>query len=294
MGSADGGRLTAGQFYGDVAVRRVVNGLILTETRYGTNAAFPRHSHDLAYFSFLITGAHVERVARRERDYRPFAAILHPTSEEHAGEVRGGSRMFVLELDGSWLARVPGSDVVPGDGLVLEGGASVGLAARLYHEFLIDDACSPLAIEGLACEMLAAAARRRAGTPDRPAWLRRVEDLLHEDGCGRMNLARIAAEAGVHPMHLTRVFRRHHGTSMGGFLRRLKIESACSLLARPGASLADVAVGLGFTDQSHFTRAFKAAVGVTPGRFRDAAAGRRRAARPVQASLVQDGGAGSG
>jgi len=78
---------------------------------------------------------------------------------------------------------------------------------------------------------------------------------------------------------VARVFRRHHGLSMGGYLRRLKVESACASLARPGASLADVAAGLGFTDQSHFTRTFKAATGLTPGRFRDAALGRRRVAR---------------
>ena len=273
MGSA-GGQLAAGQFYGDVAVRRVVNGLILTETRYQADAAFPRHGHDLAYFSFLVEGAHVERIAGRELEYRPFAASFHPTCEEHSGVVRGGSRMFVLELDARWLDRVPGAGSVPGGGLVLHSVASVELAARLYHEFHLGEGCSPLAIESLACEMLAAAVRRGEGPAERPAWLRRVEELLHEESDGRVGLARVAAEAGVHPMHLARVFRRHHGMSMGAFLRRLKLEAACSLLARPGTSLADVALQLGFTDQSHFTRTFKAALGVTPGRFRAAAAGR--------------------
>ncbi|HET8647273.1 MAG TPA: AraC family transcriptional regulator [Vicinamibacteria bacterium] len=276
-------RLAAGQFYGDVAHRRVVNGLILTETRYGASAAFPRHSHDLPYFSLLVTGAHAEQVARREIGYRPFAAVFHPTGEEHAGEVRAGSRLFVLELDRSWLARVPGPETVPADGRVLQGVAPVELAARVYHEFHLGDRCSDLAIEGLACEMLAAATSERQAPSPRPGWLRRVEDLLHDETDERLGLSRIAAEAGVHPMHLARVFRRHHGTSLGGFVRRRKLETACALLARPGAALADVAAQLGFTDQSHFTRVFKAALGLTPGRFRDAAAGRAR-----RASFVQD------
>jgi AraC family transcriptional regulator len=276
-----GGRLTAGQFYGAVALRRTVAGLIVSETRYDADAAFPYHSHDLAYFSFLIAGTHVERIARTERGDRPFAAHFHPIGEEHSGHVRGGSRLFVLELGESWLARVPGREVLPGEGRVLPGIESVQLAARLFHEFHQGDPCSPLAIEGLACELLAAAARCHDRASRRPAWLTRVEELLHAETCGRLDLARVAGEAGVHPMHLTRVFRRHHGMSLGAFARRLKIEAACAALARPQESLADIACGLGFTDQSHFTRTFKAATGLTPGRFRGAVLGRR-------ASFVQD------
>jgi AraC family transcriptional regulator len=280
-------RLSAGQFYGEVALRRNVAGLILTETEYRSDASFPRHSHDLAYFSFLVGGAHHEQVARKEVRYRPFVGNFHPLGEEHSGLVCGGSRLFVMELDQRWVARVPGPDMMPGAGLTLEGDAAVQLAARLFHEFRLDDPCSPLAIEGLACEMLAAAARTRQADTHRPRWLARVEELLREEADGRPDLAHIAEEAGVHPMHVARVFRRCHGTSVGAYLRRLKIEAACAWLARPGASLAEVAVGLGFTDQSHFTRTFKAAIGVTPGRFRDVAVGRRRSVSR-EASPVQD------
>lgn len=283
-----GGRLSPGQFYGAVARRRTVSGLILTETRYDADAAFPDHSHDLAYFSFLVTGAHVERVARAENDYRPFAANFHPTGEEHSGCVRGGSRMLVLELDESWLARVPGRDMLPGQGLTVPGLESVQLAARLFHEFHLADPCSALAIEGLACELLAAAARRRERATRRPAWLARVEELLHVESHGRMGLAHLAREAGVHPMHLARVFRQQHGMSMGAFARRRKIEAACAALARPGASLAEIACALGFSDQSHFTRTFRSATGLTPGRFRAAALGRRAPGAPGRASSVQD------
>ena len=285
MGSAV---LAAGQFYGEVAVRRAVNGLILTETRYPVDAAFPRHSHDLAYFSVLIGGTHVEQVAREEIDYRPFVATFHPTGEEHSGLIRGGSRMFVLEMGEAWVSRVAAREAVPAEGLRLEAGTSAQLTARLYHEFLRDDDCSALAIEGLACELLEAAAHCTQVETRRPRWLARVEDLLREEADGRLDLGYIAGEAGVHPMHAARVFRRHHGMSMGAFLRRLKVEAACASLARPGSSLAEVAARLGFTDQSHFTRTFKAATGLTPGRFRDAALGHRRARH---ASPVQDAGA---
>jgi AraC family transcriptional regulator len=164
----------------------------------------------------------------------------------------------------------------------------VQLAARLFHEFHLGDPCSALAIEGLACELLAAAARRRERATRRPAWLARVEELLHAESDGRLDMARLAGEAGVHPMHLTRVFRQQHGMSMGAFARRLKIEAACAALARSREPLADIACALGFSDQSHFTRTFRAATGLTPGRFRAAAQGRRASGAPGRASSVQD------
>jgi len=270
-----GTRLSAGQFYGHVAARRTVAGLILTETAYRADVGFPLHSHDLPHFSFLITGANVEQVARRELDYRPFAAIFHPGGEEHSGLVRAGSRLFVLELDPGWVARVPGPESLPGAGRALPGPASLELAARLYREFGLDDHCSLLAIEELAGQMLAVAASCVDGERSRPAWLGRVEELLREEAEGHVDLLRIAREARVHPVHVARVFRRHHGLSMGAYLRRLKVEAACSALARPEASLVDLAARLGFVDQSHFTRTFKALTGLTPGRFRAAIRGRQ-------------------
>ena len=282
-------RLSAGEFYGQVAARRTVAGLILTETCYRTDAGFPVHSHDLPYFCFLVTGANVEQIARCELDYRPFATVFHPGGEEHSGLVRAGSRLFVLELPPGWVARVPGAESVPRTGQILPGRGSLQLAARLYHEFHLGDAGSLLAIEELAGEMLALAARSGGLGTTRPVWLSRVEDLLHAERLhaetdGRVDLLRIAREARVHPVHVARVFRRHHGLSMGAYRRRLKVEAACSALARPGSSLASVAAELGFVDQSHFTRTFKALTGLTPGRFRAAVVSARFPAYKTLAS----------
>lgn len=56
-------------------------------------------------------------------------------------------------------------------------------------------------------------------------------------------------------------------TSISAHLRRLRIEKACGLLRREYLSLADVALQLGFADQSHFTRSFRRVTGTTPSAF---------------------------
>jgi AraC family transcriptional regulator len=150
----------------------------------------------------------------------------------------------------------------------LHGGEMTWLALRMYREYREYDECSPLAIEGLGLEMLVSVARRR-GVDERraPNWLGRAVDLLRSEFFRNLTVNEIAAEVGVHPLHLSRVFRQFHRQSIGDYLRQVRIQFACQRLMEAEAQLADVAAATGFSDQSHFTRVFKQVTGLTPGVF---------------------------
>lgn len=78
-----------------------------------------------------------------------------------------------------------------------------------------------------------------------------------------------AHEAGVHPVYLSRVFRRHIGGSPGAHVRRKRLEYAASLRARPGRlRLSDVAQQAGFFDQNHLHRSLAGETGLTPADLR--------------------------
>ena len=49
----------------------------------------------------------------------------------------------------------------------------------------------------------------------------------------------------------------------------LRIKEAKTLLRGANSPIAEVAAQLGFTDQSHFTNAFRNATGMTPGAYRN-------------------------
>jgi AraC family transcriptional regulator len=80
----------------------------------------------------------------------------------------------------------------------------------------------------------------------------------------------LAREAGVHPVHLARVFRKMERRTPGEYQQRLQVRSACDLLRDPEWPLAMIAAECGFADQSHFTRIFRRMTGTTPARFRQA------------------------
>ena len=132
------------------------------------------------------------------------------------------------------------------------------------------DSLSPLAMEGLALELMAEASREANGAPETtaPRWLLQVREQLHAQFAESLSLEEIARPAGVHPMHLIRTFRRHYGCTIGEYLRQLRVDFAARRLTASETPLAEIALEAGFSDQSQFTRTFKQITGLTPAQFR--------------------------
>jgi AraC family transcriptional regulator len=101
-----------------------------------------------------------------------------------------------------------------------------------------------------------------------PRWLHQVRDRLHDTYEAPASVAELADDAGVHPTHLTRRFRRHFGATVTAYRTHLRVEAAAAALASSSRPLASVALACGFYDQSHLTRVFRKHVGWTPGAFR--------------------------
>lgn len=153
---------------------------------------------------------------------------------------------------------------------IYASGRLTALMFKLYKEFVISDEASPLAIEGLVLEMLAEVSRRKPGRDSRtpPRWMILVIDFLEDRYRERITLEEVASAAGVHPVHLARQFRRYKRCTIGEYIRRLRIERACRELSTSNGSLSAIAAGVGFADQSHFSRTFKHVVGLTPAEYR--------------------------
>ena len=107
--------------------------------------------------------------------------------------------------------------------------------------------------------------RFRGGLPG--GALRRVRAYIDDHMGEHISLDQLARQAGVSRFHFARQFRLSTGESPMGYLRRARIERSKSILQTRGATIAEVAARLGFSDQSHFTRIFGRLVGVSPGSF---------------------------
>ena len=84
-----------------------------------------------------------------------------------------------------------------------------------------------------------------------------------------LTLAALAAVAGLSPYHFARQFNARFGLAPMAFVRARRLGLAAGALAGPAPpALTDLAFDAGFESQEGFTRAFKRAFGVSPGRYR--------------------------
>jgi len=129
------------------------------------------------------------------------------------------------------------------------------------------------------CTHLCATYGSRAASPStkRRGLSRREEriakELLTADLGIEPSLADVAAACGIPVRRFADAFRVTTGMPPFRWLRGYRVERAKTLLVDARLSLAEIAYGCGFADQSHFTRVFSAATGVTPAVWRKSSLG---------------------
>lgn len=109
---------------------------------------------------------------------------------------------------------------------------------------------------------------------------RRIEDMIEAEQ--PFALGDFAGALGLSSTHLNRLFREHAATTPARLYQARRLHHACRLLSDGADSLAGIAARLHFSDQSHFTRCFRDALGVSPGKFRDFASRNANGSRAPQ------------
>jgi AraC family transcriptional regulator len=246
-------------------------GLLISEAQYPARLKQPRHTHEFASFSFVLTGSYVENYERQAQTRQPSTIVFHPPQESHSVDFQSETvRILNVRVDSKRLADIREHSSILDSSSVCRAETTAWLGNRIYQEFRRMDALSSLAIEGLVLEILAQASRDKINLPERksPRWLEQAKDFLHSHFSESIVLENIAQAVGVHPVHLTRVFRQNYGCTIGEYVRRLRLEFACRQISKTDSPLVEIAHAAGFSDQSHLNKTFKDTYGFTPSEYR--------------------------
>lgn len=83
-----------------------------------------------------------------------------------------------------------------------------------------------------------------------------------------LTLEDVASYVHLHPSYFSTLFKQVTGSSYKEYLNMVRIEESKRLLSGTDFSILNIAVAVGFEDQSYFSKVFKKYIGQTPKQFR--------------------------
>ena len=178
----------------------------------------------------------------------------------HEGSRLDAVRMRAIEL-ATLLSRV-----------AMDGGAQAESIYKLNEQFFslmsheqnLDAICHQLqnVVEGFMSAMFSPSKK------DNP-HIRRALQYMATNYAQALTLASVADVLGLSPNYFSSLFRETTGVSFREQLTRIRVEESKTLLLSTDIPLTDIALAVGFPDQSYFCKVFKRITGITPGKFRN-------------------------
>lgn len=244
-----------------------------------SRACYKPHSHPTFSIGAVDQGSSLFTGARQgQTRLLPGTLVFVPANCLHACNPEPGAfwSYQMMHLDAAWLEALR---LENGNGVAKGVPARIGRDAHTYQRFcqlnaLLFSPVTPAEKEAALIEFLgdydASAHPPLAGSvlPQLPhGTLNTVLQCLEEEANTHLTLGELALLAGMGRYQLIRAFRTATGFTPHAYQLNQRINHARRWL-RSGTPVADVAYRLGFADQSHFQRVFKAHTGVTPGLYR--------------------------
>jgi AraC family transcriptional regulator len=260
--------MAAGQFFGAARMQLQSADFTVSAVSHPNARAVPPHAHAHTFFSMLIAGHYREWFGGGHWDARPLSMVLRPSQAEHRDEIGPAGAVFLcVDIGPAYWNALPDAGARL-QRRAFEDRPMSWAALRLLKELCERRSGWRDVAQSLVNELVMDhITESRHVHPRQPRWLRQVLERLHADPANQ-SLGAIAADLDLHPVHVSRMFKRHLGSTVSQYQRELRLQRAARALLESGEPLVDVAEDCGFADQSHMTREFSRATSWSPAKLR--------------------------
>jgi len=135
---------------------------------------------------------------------------------------------------------------------------------RIISENNLDTLCYLLS-EAAETYMKLMFTENESGNPHIRQALRYIADNYNQP----ITLESVSREIGLSPNHFSTLFRKNVGVSFREYLNHIRVEESKRLLLSTDYNMTDIAVAMGFNDQSYYCKVFKQFEGLPPGQYRN-------------------------
>lgn len=259
-------KLNTGEFYGAHYQKLAFKNVIITDTEY-THEKVDWHHHENPYFTYLIQGKLFEANKKEEYYLKPGSLLFHNWQDAHYNiKPKEYTRGFHIELNADWFSDFDMKATEIEGSLHLKNPVIKNLMNKIFVESKINDNYSHLSIDSMLIDIFNNVQQATKQNTKKPIWVQTLQELLLEEQTN-YSLQYLSSQLQIHPVHLSREFNKYFGTSLGNYIRFVKLNKAIHLIATKQFSLTEVCYQCGFYDQSHFIANFKRIYKTTPNRL---------------------------
>lgn len=133
----------------------------------------------------------------------------------------------------------------------------------------IENRGNPIYCTGLLYQFFSYLAEPGSAAPAPGQYLQKAADYIRRNYMYDISVAGVSAYVGIDRSYLYRLFRQWQDTSPQAYLLRCRIEAAQRMLLESDYTVTEIAFSCGFRNISAFSKAFRAATGLSPSRFRN-------------------------
>lgn len=256
-------QLKTGEFYGSHYQKSTFKNLIITDTKY-THSKVDWHFHENPYFTYLLQGKLFEANKKEEYYLQSGSLLFHNWQDAHYNiKPDEFTRGFHIELNNQWFTDFDIQITDFEGSLNLKNPVIKNLMNQVFIENRINDPYSGLSIENSLVDIFTTMKKTNNPRNTKPDWVLKLQEILTEEHID-YSLTHLSSLLNIHPIHLSREFNRYFGTSLGHYIRLVKLNKAFHLMTSNKFTMTEICYKCGFYDQSHFISSFKRVYHTTP------------------------------
>lgn len=222
------------------------------------------HSHEDIHLSLILQGGNLESRTNEDRQVTPGKIMAYQQGEIHRNRFTAfPSKNLNLELKNEFFTQ----NDLTFEKLNLTGTKQIEAnldLIKIYQELHINDLYTNDTIQ-LSLKSLFT---NKNISSYQPIWISQLKELIEDRWDEFISLDELALTLNVHPVTISKYFKKYYKSSLGDYMRKVKIQKALDFLFHSKMSITEIAFACGFSDNSHMTRIFKMYVGYSPKQIR--------------------------
>ena len=258
--------LAPGEYTGDILQSLNLEGSKVTRTLYASHNHNPEwHCHENLHIAFVYQKARAETQQQTlDIDSKGSMLFYHSGQMHRYTSFEATSKSANIEINDAFLQQyhLSEADIQTN---ITKNYASKSIMLSIQSAMMQEDAERPLEVESLLLELVSSQAQDYV---DLPLWAKHLYELLNDRWNEPLSLQELSIALQVHPVTISKYFKRYFSCTLGEFRRKIKVERSIDLIKASKLSLGEIAHHCDFSDQSHFIRNFKKYTGFLPKEFR--------------------------